>query len=274
MYGTTMTILRRNNVSATGRGVTSMIFAHGYGRDQHMWRLITPSFADEYQIVLYDLTGSGRSDLSAYDRNKHGTLQGHATDLLEMSDALELSNAVVVGHSVSAMTGVLAANCEPGRFSSLVMVAPSPCYLNDGHYVGGFERQDINGLLDFLDSNLLGWSTKMAPAIMGVPEQPELANSFCRTDPEIAKHFGGVTFLSDRRADVKALKHPALVLQCSDDIITPLAVGDWLNRNMERSELVGMKATGHCPHLSAPAETIAAMRKFLAGIQSPRVLKP
>ena len=264
-----MTILRRNNVTVTGRGVNPMIFAHGYGCDQNMWRLITPSFAEEYKIVLYDLTGSGQSDLSAYDRNKYGTLQGHATDLLEICDALDLSNAVIVGHSVSAITGVLAANREPGRFSSLIMVAPSPCYLNDGDYVGGFERSDIDGLLDFLDSNFLGWSTKMAPTIMGVPDQPELAeeltNSFCRTDPEIAKHFGRVTFLSDHRADAKALVHPALVLQCSDDIIAPLAVGEWLNRNMERSELVVMKATGHCPHLSAPAETIAAMRKFLAG---------
>jgi len=269
-----MTILRRNNVSVTGRGATPMIFAHGYGCDQHMWRLITPSFADEYKIVLYDLTGSGRSDLSAYDRNKYGSLQGHATDLLEICDALKLSNAIVVGHSVSAMTGVLAANREPGRFSSLVMVAPSPCYLNDRDYAGGFERPDIDGLLDFLDSNFLGWSTTMAPAIMGMPDQPELAeeltNNFCRTDPEIAKHFGRVTFLSDHRADAKALKHPALVLQCSDDIIAPLAVGEWLNRNMERSELVVMKATGHCPHLSAPAETIAAMRKFLAATRFPK----
>ncbi len=271
-----MTIIRRNNVTVTGRGATPMIFAHGYGCDQHMWRLITPAFLDEYKIVLYDLTGSGQSDLSAYDRNKYGTLQGHATDLLEICDALELSKAVIVGHSVSAMTGVLAANRDPGRFSSLVMVAPSPCYLNDGDYVGGFERPDIDGLLDFLDSNFLGWSTKMAPTIMGVPDQPELAeeltNSFCRTDPEIAKHFGRVTFLSDHRADAEALVHPALVLQCSDDIIAPLAVGEWLNRNMERSELVVMKATGHCPHLSAPAETIAAIRKFLAAIQSPKAV--
>ena len=278
MYGAPMTIVRRNNVRVIGRGHTPMIFAHGYGCDQNMWRLITPSFADEYKIVLYDLTGSGQSDLSGYDRNKFSTLQGHATDLLEICDALDLSNAVVVGHSVSAMTGVLAANRQPGRISSLVMVAPSPCYLNDGDYVGGFERPDIDGLLEFLDSNFLGWSTKMAPTIMGVPEQPKLAeeltNSFCRTDPEIAKHFGRVTFLSDHRANAKALVHPALILQCSHDIIAPLAVGEWLSRNMKCSELVVMKATGHCPHLSAPAETIAAMRKFLAGIQSPRLVKP
>ena len=272
-----MTVLRRHNVAVTGRGSTPMIFAHGYGCDQHIWRLVAPAFANDYKIVLYDLTGSGRSDLSAYGRGKHGTLQGHATDLLEICDALDLSNAVIVGHSVSAMIAVLAANREPERFSSLVMVGPSPCYLNDGEYTGGFERADIDGLLDFLDTNFLGWSTKMAPAIMGVPEQPdlaeELANSFCRTDPEIAKHFGRVTFLSDHRTDVKALKHAALVLQCSDDIIAPLAVGEWLNRNLERSELVVMKATGHCPHLSAPAETIAAIREFLAANKIPKEVK-
>jgi sigma-B regulation protein RsbQ len=268
-----MSLLRKNNVKITGSGRTPMIFAHGYGCDQHMWRLVTPFFAENYKIVLYDLTGSGQSDLSAYDRGKYGTLQGHASDLLEICEVLDLSQAIVVGHSVSAMTAVLAANREPERFSSLVMVGPSPCYLNDGDYAGGFERSDIDGLLDFLNANFLGWSTKMAPAIMGVPDRPELAeeltNSFCRTDPEIAKHFGRVTFLSDHRADAKLLKHPALILQCSDDIVAPLAVGEWLKRNMERSELVVMKATGHCPHLSAPEETIAAMRKFLAATGFP-----
>jgi sigma-B regulation protein RsbQ len=165
------------------------------------------------------------------------------------------------------MTSILAANREPGRFSSLVMVGPSPCYLNDGEYIGGFSREDIEGLLDFLDSNFLGWSTKMAPAIMGTPDQRQLAdeltNSFCRTDPEIAKHFGRVTFMSDHRADAKQLTTPALVLQCSDDIVAPVAVGEWLHRKMVRSKLVVMQATGHCPHLSAPAETIAAIEEFL-----------
>lgn len=272
-----MSAIRRNNVAVSGRGGGAIIFAHGYGCDQHMWRLVAPAFSDDYKIVQYDLTGSGHSDLSAYDHRKHGTLQGHATDLLEICDELDLSDAVIVGHSVSAMTAVLAANRQPNLFSSLVMVAPSPCYLNDGDYTGGFERADIDGLLEFLDTNFLGWSTKMAPAIMGVPEQPdmaeELTNSFCRTDPEIAKHFGKVTFLSDHRVDAKALKHPALVLQCSDDIIAPRAVGEWLNLNLEDSELVVMKATGHCPHLSAPAETIAAIRKFLVARKFPKEVK-
>ncbi len=264
-----MTILRRNNVNVMGSGSTPIIFAHGYGCDQNMWRLITPVFLADYKIVLYDLTGSGQSDLSAYDLRKYGTLEGHATDLVEICEALDLPKAVIVGHSVSSMTAVLAANRNPERFSSLVMVAPSPCYINDKDYVGGFERTDIDGLLDFLDTNFLGWSTEMAPAIMGVLDKPQLAeeltNSFCRTDPQIAQHFGRVTFMSDHREDVKLLNCPSLILQCSDDIVAPQEVGHWLNRNIPDSELVVMKATGHCPHLSAPAETVAAVRQFLGG---------
>ena len=262
-----MSALLRNNVNVVGRGGKPMIFVHGYGCDQTMWRLVTPAFASEYKIVLYDLTGSGRSDLSAYDHRKYDTLRGHATDLLDVCDALDLKDAIVVGHSVSAMTSVLAANRRPECFSSLVMVGPSPCYLNDGEYTGGFSREDIDGLLDFLDTNFLGWSTRMAPAIMGISNEPalaeELTNSFCRTDPEIARHFGRVTFMSDHRADVRELAAPALVLQCSDDIIAPVSVGEWLHRNIARGELVVMRATGHCPQLSAPAETIAEIRKFL-----------
>lgn len=260
-------ILQRNNVKIMGRGSRPMIFLHGYGCDQNMWRFVTQAFEDDYKIVLYDLTGMGQSDLSAYDYSKYGTLDGHATDLLEICETLELSDVIIVGHSVGAAISILAANREVERFSSLVMVAPSPCYINDQDYVGGFSAEDIDGLLDFLASNFLGWSTKMAPAIMGVPDRPalaeELTNSFCRTDPAIARHFGKVTFLSDHRNDARCLAQPALVLQCSDDLIAPLAVGEWLHRHIARSELVIMQATGHCPHLSAPAETIAAIRIFL-----------
>ena len=263
-----MSILRRNNVNVAGIGTTPMIFVHGYGCDQNMWRFVTPAFADHYKIVLYDLTGSGQSDLSAYDLAKYGTLMGHATDLLELCDALALPDAIVAGHSVGATIAMLAANRAPGRFRSLAMVAPSPCYIDDGDYIGGFSREDIDGLLDFLDSNFLGWSAKMAPAIMGVPDRPELAeeltNNFCRTDPAIAKHFAKVTFLSDHRADARHLALKTLILQCRDDIVAPIAVGEWLHRAIASSKLVVMQATGHCPHLSAPAETIAELRTFLA----------
>ena len=262
-----MSVLRRNNVNVFGAGSRPILFSHGYGCDQNMWRLVAPEFFADHKVVVYDLVGSGHSELGAYDRAKYGTLDGHATDILEICEALDLEDVVLVGHSVSAMTAALAALRAPDRFSAIVMIGPSPCYIDDGNYTGGFKREDIDGLLDFLDANFLGWSTQMAPAIMGVPERPELAeeltNSFCRTDPEIAKHFAKVTFLSDHRADVKRLTHPTLILQCSADLIAPVAVGEWLHRNLPRSRLVVMHATGHCPHLSAPAETIAEMRRFL-----------
>ena len=263
-----MSVLRSNNVNVSGSGSKAMLLAHGYGCDQNMWRFITPAFDTDYKIVLIDLVGSGSSDLSTYDRTTYATLHGHAADILEICDELALSDVVFVGHSVSAMIGVLAAIGVPEQFSNLVMIGATPSYLNDGNYVGGFTRQDIDGLLAFLDANFLGWSSKMAPAIMGVPERPELAeeltNSFCRNDPEIAKHFGKVTFLSDHRVDVAKVATPSLILQCSDDLVAPVAVGAWLHQAMSCSSLVNMEATGHCPHLSAPAETIAAIRHYLA----------
>jgi sigma-B regulation protein RsbQ len=260
--------LQRNNVRVLGTGSRAMIFAHGYGCDQHMWRFITPAFEQDYRIVLFDHVGAGRSDLSAYSRAKYGSLNGYATDVLEICRELSLRDAIFVGHSVSAMIGALATIAEPSRFERLVLVGPSPCYVNDGDYVGGFSRGDIDGLLESLESNYLGWSSAMAPAIMGNPDRPELGqeltNSFCRTDPEIARHFARVTFLSDNRADLPKLKTPSLILQCSQDLIAPEAVGQYLHRSLAGSTLHVLKATGHCPHLSAPEETIAAMRAWLS----------
>lgn len=258
---------KRNNVHIFGQGSRPMIFAHGYGCDQHMWRLITPAFVDDYQLILFDLVGNGASDLTAYEPEKYSTLQGYVQDLLELCAAYALRDAIFVGHSVSAMIGILAAIQAPSTFAGLVLVGPSPCYINDGDYVGGFARQEIDELLDFLDNNYLGWATALAPVIMGNPEQPELAaelsNSFCRTDPTIAKHFGRVTFLSDNRADLPRLRKPTLTLQCQDDVIAPVTVGDYVHRHLAADRLVMIDATGHCPHLSAPAATIAAMRAFL-----------
>jgi sigma-B regulation protein RsbQ len=262
--------LRRNNVKLTGNPQgRPMVFAHGFGCDQNMWRHVAPAFEADHHVVLFDHVGAGGSDLSAYHRGKYDSLDGYASDVLEILEALGLEDVVFVGHSVSAMIGVLAARREPRRFRSLVLVGPSPRYINDAEagYVGGFERADIEGLLESLDSNYLGWSSAMAPVIMGNPERPELgtelANSFCRTDPEIASHFARVTFLSDNRADLAGVNVPALVLQCSQDPIAPHAVGAYVQRQMPNSRMVLMKATGHCPNLSAPAETVAAIREFL-----------
>ena len=263
-----MSVLERNNVTLSGRlDGPPMLFAHGFGCDQTMWRHVAPAFADDHRIVLFDHVGAGRSDLSAYDRTKYDSLAGYADDVLELCRELELHHVIFVGHSVSSMIGVLAATREPERFSKLVLVGPSPRYVNDGDYVGGFTRQDVDELLDSLDSNYLGWSQALAPVIIGA-EQPEelkeeLTNSFCSTDPEIAKQFARVTFLSDNRGDLPRVSVPALVLQCADDVIAPTEVGEYVHRQLPQSTFVQLAATGHCPNLSAPAETVAAIRAFL-----------
>jgi sigma-B regulation protein RsbQ len=262
-----MSVVERNNVTVTGSGTTPMIFAHGYGCDQNMWRLVAPAFADDYMLVLFDHVGSGNSDLSAYDRSRYNTLQAYADDILDICAELDLHDAIFVGHSVSAMIGVLAAIKRPEYFSKLILLGPSPRYTNDGDYVGGFSPTDIRELLEFQQSNYLGWSRQLAPVIMGNGDRPqlgeELTNSFCRTDPEIAKQFAAVTFLSDNRADLPKLEVPSLILQCRDDVIAPTPVGEYVHAHAADSTLVYMQATGHCPQLSAPEETIAAIRSYL-----------
>ncbi|QNA87988.1 alpha/beta hydrolase [Massilia sp. Dwa41.01b] len=264
-----MSVLQRNNVSVSGSGATTMVFAHGFGCDKSMWRMLTPAFAERYRIVTFDLVGSGGSDLSAYDRDKYGSLHGYAADLLEIIDECAADGSVIfVGHSVSTMIGLLATIRAPERFLAQIMVGPSPCYINDGDYVGGFARGDIDELLETMDANYLGWSSSLAPAIMGAPGQPQLAteltDSFCRNDPEIAKHFARVTFLSDHRADVPQSNTPALILQCSDDLIAPRSVGDYLHRHLPHSVLHIIDNVGHCPHMSAPCASSQAIDAFLA----------
>jgi sigma-B regulation protein RsbQ len=262
-------VLIRNNVHVSGRGTRPMLFAHGFGCDQQMWRFVAPAFEDDYRVVLFDYVGSGASDLSAYDATRYGALDGYAQDVLDICEALDLRDVVFVGHSVSAMVGVLATNQAPERFGQLIMVGPSPRYLNDApDYVGGFEASDIEGLLETMDRNYIGWAQHMAPAIMQHPDRPELGaeltESFCSTDPVIARRFAEATFLADNRADLSAVRVPSLILQCSDDIIAPLEVGEYLHRELPGSTLRVMRATGHCPHMSAPDETIALMREYLA----------
>ncbi|MEV4295978.1 alpha/beta fold hydrolase [Microbispora rosea] len=263
-----MSVKVRNNVRVTGRADgRPMVFAHGFGCDQNMWRLVAPAFEDDYRVVLFDYVGSGDSDLSAYSPERYSSLQGYAQDVLDICAELDLTDAVFVGHSVSAMIGALAAIREPARFGALVMVGPSPRYIDDEGYVGGFSATDIEELLESLDSNYLGWSSAMAPVIMGNPERPELGaeltNSFCRTDPDIARRFATVTFMSDNRADLSRVPARCLILQCSEDVIAPVEVGTYVHKNIPGSELVLMRATGHCPNLSAPEETISAIKAFL-----------
>ncbi|HYO39451.1 MAG TPA: alpha/beta hydrolase [Nocardioidaceae bacterium] len=263
-------ILARHNVTVTGRADgPPVVFAHGFGCDQHMWRFVAPAFEDAFRVILFDHAGSGSSDPSAYDAARHGSLQGYADDVLAICRALDATDVVFVGHSVSAMIGVLAEVAEPERFSSLVLVSPSPRYLDDEGYVGGFDEADIREMLDSLDSNYLGWSSTMAPVIMGNQERPELSaeltDSFCRTDPHIARRFAEVTFTSDNRADLGQVRAPVLVLQCTSDAIAPVSVGQYVADAVPHGTLVMLDATGHCPNLSAPEQTTAAIDRFVRG---------
>jgi sigma-B regulation protein RsbQ len=265
--GEGMAASQRQNAKVIGAGSRAMVFAHGFGCDQNMWRLVAPAFEEDFRVILFDHVGAGGSDLSAYDPERYSSLDGYADDVVELCHELGIRQGVFVGHSVSAMIGVLAAKKAPDLFSDLVLVSPSPRYIDDGDYVGGFTEAHIHELLDFLDSNHMGWSQAMAPVIMGNADRPELGeeltNSFCRTDPEIAKRFARVTFLSDNRRDLDSINTRALVLQCSEDVIAPQAVGEYVHRSLPNSRLVIMRATGHCPNLSAPEETIAAIRAFV-----------
>jgi sigma-B regulation protein RsbQ len=264
-------VLARNAVTIMGNpDGQPMMFAHGFGCDQSMWRLVTPDFAADHKIVLFDLVGSGRSDLSAYDPAKYGDLTRYAQDLIEVASALSLQDIVLVGHSVSSMIAALAATLMPELFDSLVMVGPSASYINDGDYVGGFSSEDIHELLVNMDHNYLDWAAQMAPAIMGNPDRPELAgeltNSFCNTDPVIARHFARTTFLGDNRLDMSKVTVRTLVMQVRHDAIAPVTAGSFVHANLPHSEMVVLDTNGHCPHLSAPEATSAAIRGFLSKV--------
>jgi sigma-B regulation protein RsbQ len=266
----TARVVSRNSVRVSGAdGGRPLVFAHGFGCSQEMWRLVAPAFEAEHPVVLFDHVGSGSSDLSAYDAGKYDSLHGYADDVIELAESLDLSDAVFVGHSVSAMIGVLAATRRPDLFGSLALVSPSPRYIDDANYRGGFTQADIDSLLDALDRNYLDWSASLAPQIMGNPAFPdlgaELTDSFCRTDPEIARQFAQVTFLSDNRRDLAKVAVHTLVLQCSEDIIAPVEVGRFVHESIPGSSFVQLEATGHCPQLSAPREVTAALGAIVDG---------
>lgn len=263
-----MNVIKRNNVRVSGKGNDTIMFAHGFGCDQNMWRFVAPQFEDAYQTILFDHVGAGQSDLNAFDYDKYSILDGYADDIIAIVQELNLKNIIFVGHSVSAMMGIIAANKSPELFKSLILVSPSPCYINDHNYIGGFTKSEVEELLDALAKNHLGWSMAMAPVIMGNPDREELglelADSFCRTDPTIAAHFARTTFLTDSRDIINSIDIPTMILQCDNDIIAPIEVGQYMQQNMKDSKLVYLEATGHCPNLSAPAQTVAAIKEFLA----------
>lgn len=266
-----MDIARRNNVQVSGLGSATIVFAHGFGCDQKMWRVMAPEFARRYRVVTFDHVGCGASDLGAYTRDRYSTLAGYADDLVQVIQEFGAGRVVVVGHSVSAMIAMLAGLNSPGAISAHVMIGPSPCYINDGDYVGGFSRGDIDGLLDLLESDYLGWAADMAPVIMGTPQRPELAlelaESICRMDPGIAKQFARITFLSDSRADLPRLREPTLIIQSTEDRLVPLTVGEFMHRVLPHATLKLVKNLGHCPHLSAPSASADAMNRFMASIR-------
>lgn len=265
----TSNILTRNNVRVFGQGRQTLVFAHGFGCDQNMWRFVAPAFADDYRVVLFDYVGCGKSDVGAYSPERYADLQGYAQDVLDICEALDLADAIFVGHSVSSTIGILAALRAPERFAQLVLVGPSPRYINDlPNYLGGFERADIEGLLDLMDRNYLGWATFLAQAVVpgqaGPELQREFEQSFCSTDPQIARRFAEATFFSDNRSELAQVSVPTLIMQCSEDQIAPEAVGHFMHQQMPQSTLRVLTANGHCPQMSHPDETIAVIREYLS----------
>ena len=260
-------LIKRNNIKTFGTGNQPMVFAHGYGCDQNMWRFITPAFENEFQIVLFDHVGSGKSDQSAYDFEKYSSLKGYANDLIEICDAMNLKNVIFVGHSVSGIIGVLAAIERPDLFSHLLLIGPSPCYINKMDYFGGFAQKDIDELIATLESNYLGWASFITPIIIGNPEKQEyskeLENSFCSMNPNIAKHFAKVTFMGDNRNDLSKVSTPTLIIQCHPDVIAPVEVGEFVHQKITESKYVLLNSSGHCPHLTAPEQLISSILTYL-----------
>ena len=267
--GHNIDIIKRNDVKITGSGDKPIIFAPGFGCDQRMWRYVIPSFEKDYRVITFDYVGAGKTDLRSYDHTRYSQLSGYAQDVLDVLAALQFQEAIFVGHSVSSMIGLLASIQDPKYFERLIMVGPSPCYLNDPpDYAGGFEMSDLEGLIELMEKNYIQWANQFAPMIMQNADRPELSGeleeSFCSTDPMIAGNFARATFFSDHREELPKATVPSLVLQCADDAIAPRQVGEYIHRHMPGSEIRFMKATGHCPHLSHPEETVTLIKDYLS----------
>ncbi len=260
-----MNIIKRNNVNLLGSGDEVLMLSHGYGCSQEMWRLVSPELEKTHRLVLFDHMGSGASEAAYYDKGKYGSLAGYADDVIEVIEDLGIGPVTFVGHSVSAMIGVSAAVKRPDLFKALILVTPSPCYVNSGDYVGGFTSEAIEGLIRSLESNYAGWAEAIAPVLTGNdPQQGKMiATSFCQIRPDIAKHFARVTFTSDSRSELPKLDLPTLILQCKDDVIAPEVVGDYVHRQIKGSHFVKLASNGHCPHLTAPTEFVEVLRAHL-----------
>ena len=260
-------VLKRNNVNIIGDAKKVILFAHGFGCDQNSWKYIRNDFASDYQLVLFDYVGAGNSDLSFYDAQKYNSLYGYANDILELCDELKLKDIIFVGHSVSCMIGALAAIIQPAIFKKLVFIGPSPCYITKGSYIGGFDQETIDSLLEVMEEDYISWAKSLAPAIMDKNNSPllgkELSDSFCSIDPAIAKQFARVTFLSDNRKDLPLIPVESLTIQCSDDMIAPMEIGEYINQNTPGNTLTVLDAYGHCPHMSHPEKTITAIRAYI-----------
>lgn len=261
-------IIKRNNVKVCGVGTQPILFAHGFGCDQKTWRFVAPAFEDNYQIILFDYVGSGKSDLQAYSVERYGELNGYVQDILDICKALDLKNVILIGHSISSTISILASIASPHLFERLILIGPSPRYINDPpDYIGGFERSDIEGLLDIMEKNYIDWASFMAPIVMKNQDRPELTQeletSFCSNDPTIANRFARVTLYCDNRSDLGKVRVPSLILQCSEDAFASIEVGEYIHRHLPKSTLRLMKATGHCPHMSHPQETIELIKEYL-----------
>lgn len=266
-------IVERNNVTVTGEEGQPMLFAHGFGCDQNMWRYVTPAFEADYRLVLFDYVGAGGSDLSAYDPDRYDTLEGYAQDVLDVCEALALDDVIFVGHSVSTVVGMLVAIEQPERFDELVLVGASPCYLNDPpDYYGGFNRDALEGLLEMMDKNYLGWADYFASLLMQQADATEVVDvldrSFCSTDPHVARQFAEVTFFSDYRDVVPNVPTSSLLVQCADDIVAPPSVSHFLEQHLPDTTLTVLDAAGHCPHMSHPEETTTTIREYLSSTSS------
>lgn len=259
--------LIRHNTSISGTGTTTLLFAHGYGCDKTVWRDIVPAFEGDYRVVTFDHAGSGKCDRLAYNSFRHSSLAGYADDVIALCEELQSERLIMVGHSVSAMIGALAAIKRPDLFDLMVMIGPSASYVNEGDYVGGFDLPDLKEFLEMIETNFQGWGAALAMLAMGNADRPALAEGLrdriCSLDPAIAGVFARVTFLSDLRADVPRLQTPTVILECQDDPVSPKSAIAFVRDSLPGSRHIELQATGHCTHMSHPAEVTAVLQRVL-----------